>query len=95
MGKNGDLFLYTTARTKKVCEIKGLVPGQVIDAPSKIQFTRGTNKRLKVITWEEFDQILNDKNLEVWGTKGGWMKIFSKTDRPEVEDIKTLDVNDE
>ena len=95
MGKNKDLFLYSMARTKKVCELKQLVPGQVIDAPTKIQFTRGTNKRLKVISWEEFEKILNTKNLEVWGTKEGWMKIFSKDDRPVPEtEVKILDEDD-
>ena len=92
MGKNQDLFLYSMKKVKKVCEIKGLVPGQVIDAPTKIQFTRGTNKRLKTITWDEFEAILNEKNLEVWGTKGGWMKIFSKDERPVPDDqVKVLD----
>ena len=78
MGKEKDLSLYSLEQVKKVCKEKGLLPAQVIGAPTKIQFTRGNNKHLQTITWEEFNNILEEKGLEVWGTKEGWMKIFSK-----------------
>jgi len=85
MGKQKDLKLYSMARIKHVCELKGLVPGRVKSTPSKIQFTRGSNERLEIIPWDDFEKVLADRNLEVWGTDEGWMKIFSKDDKEENE----------
>ncbi|WP_400153536.1 hypothetical protein [Candidatus Methanomassiliicoccus intestinalis] len=77
MGKNKDLHLYSIEKVRECCESKGLVPGLVKGTDSKIQFTKGNNNRLNVISWDDFESILEKKKLEVWGTPEGWMKIFS------------------
>ena len=55
---------------------KGLKPGRV-KGTDGIQFTKGRNERIEVITWEEFRQILADRKLEVFDS-GGFMKIMKR-----------------
>ena len=59
---------------KTIAEKKGLKPGKV-KGTSGIQFTKGTNNRLNVISWDEFEQLLNSRGLAVYES-AGWMKIM-------------------
>ena len=55
---------------------KGLRPGRV-KGTDGIQFTKGRNDRIEVITWDEFRSTLADRKLEVYDS-GGFMKIMKK-----------------
>jgi hypothetical protein len=55
---------------------KGLRPGRV-KGTDGIQFTKGRNARIEVITWEEFRQTLADRKLDVYDS-GGFMKIMKR-----------------
>ena len=56
---------------------KGLRPGRV-KGTDGIQFTKGRNDRIEVITWDEFRSTLADRKLEVYDS-GGFMKIMKKS----------------
>ena len=56
---------------------KGLRPGRV-KGTDGIQFTKGRNDRIEVITWDEFRTTLADRKLEVYDS-GGFMKIMKKS----------------
>ena len=55
---------------------KGLKPGRV-KGTSGVQFTKGRNARLQVITWDEFRDALAKRRLQVYES-GGWMKIMKR-----------------
>ncbi|HKZ23952.1 MAG TPA: hypothetical protein VJ224_06070 [Thermoplasmata archaeon] len=55
---------------------KGLRPGRV-RGTSGIQFTKGRNSRIEVISWDEFRTSLADRKLAVFES-GGFMKIMKK-----------------
>jgi len=57
---------------------KGLRPGRV-KGTDGIQFTKGRNDRIEVISWEEFRSTLSDRKLEVFDSNG-FMKIMKKRD---------------
>ena len=40
-----------------------------------VQFTKGKNQRLDVITWDEFEAALKKRKLAIYES-GGWMKIM-------------------
>lgn len=61
-------------QAKKIAEEKGLKPGRV-KGTDGVQFTKGNNERLEVISWEEFENILKKRGLAVYESKG-WMKIM-------------------
>lgn len=61
-------------KAKKIAVNKGLKPGKV-KGTSGIQFTKGDNQRLDVISWEEFEKLLGTRKLAVYES-GGWMKIM-------------------
>ena len=63
-------------RARKIAENKGLKPGRV-KGTDGIQFTKGNNNRLDVITWDEFEKALETRELAVYES-GGWMKIMKK-----------------
>lgn len=63
---------------KKALEIakkKNLKPGIVIGT-NIIQFTKGNNKRINLIEWEEFEKIMKNRKLAIYESNG-WMKIMS------------------
>ena len=74
-----DIRLYRIkhriAKAKQIAKIKGLNPGKV-KGTEGVQFTKGTNGRLDVISWDEFEAILKKRNLAVYES-GGWMKIMN------------------
>lgn len=60
---------------KQLAERKGLKPGLVTDTSDGIQFTKGDNTRLTVISWDEFFENLERKGLAVYNSNG-WLKIM-------------------
>lgn len=62
-------------KAKAIAKNKGLHPGKV-KGTDGVQFTKGKNNRLDVITWDEFEQILERRKLAIYES-GGWMKIMS------------------
>lgn len=61
-------------KAKTIAGNKGLKPGKV-KGTEGVQFTKGKNNRLDVISWEEFEKILGQRKLAVYES-GGWMKIM-------------------
>lgn len=61
-------------KAQLIAKAKGLQPGRV-KGTQGVQFTKGTNDRLSVISWEEFEQALKQRELAVYES-GGWMKIM-------------------
>ena len=61
-------------KAKTIAMNKGLKPGKV-KGTEGIQFTKGNNNRLDVISWDEFEAILKKRGLSVYES-GGWMKIM-------------------
>ena len=55
---------------------KGLRPGRV-KGTDGIQFTKGRNNRIDVISWEEFRETLAQRELQVFESSG-FMKIMKK-----------------
>ncbi len=55
---------------------KGLKPGRV-KGTQGIQFTKGRNNRLEVISWDEFRDTLAKRRLQVFESSG-WMKIMKR-----------------
>lgn len=55
----------------------GLKPGRVKGTDHGIQFTKGRNNRIEVISWEEFTDVLNRRRLNVYESNG-FMKIMKK-----------------
>jgi hypothetical protein len=73
-----DMHEYSIDEVKKWCKLKGLVPGRVKGTKSGVYITKGDAERIEVIDWPEFESILREKNLVVYGTKEGLMKIFKR-----------------
>ncbi|HEY5606045.1 MAG TPA: hypothetical protein VIL45_05930 [Thermoplasmata archaeon] len=55
---------------------KGLRPGRV-RGTTGIQFTKGRNNRIEVISWDEFRTTLVDRKLGIFES-GGFMKIMKR-----------------
>lgn len=55
---------------------KGLRPGRV-KGTDGIQFTKGRNNRLVVISWDEFRDTLTKRKLQVYES-AGFMKIMKR-----------------
>ena len=64
----------TLAKAKDIAKSKGLSPGKV-KGTEGVQFTKGKNNRLDVITWNEFEKILEKRGLAIYES-GGWLKIM-------------------
>ena len=63
-------------RAQAIAKNKGLKPGKV-KGTEGVQFTKGKNDRLSVISWEEFESILKTRKLAIYES-GGWMKIMKQ-----------------
>jgi hypothetical protein len=63
-------------KAEKIADEKGLHPGLVRDT-NVIQFTKGGNPRISIISWSRFEILLKDRGLKIM-ENNGWMKIFSK-----------------
>ncbi len=55
---------------------KGLRPGRV-KGTDGIQFTKGRNTRLQVISWDDFRDTLTKRKLQVYESSG-FMKIMKR-----------------
>lgn len=66
-------------RAIRIAKRKGLKPGRV-KGTNGIQFTKGRNRRLEIIDWEEFEKTLRRRRLQIYES-GGWMKIMKKSRR--------------
>src|SRR5438309_11721915 len=62
---------------RQIASVKGLQPGKV-RGTSTLRFTKGDSDKLQVITWDEFVQTANNRNLAVYES-GGWMKLTRNT----------------
>ena len=62
------------AKAQLIAKAKGLQPGKV-KGTQGVQFTKGTNDRLSVISWDDFEQALKQRGLAIYES-GGWMKIM-------------------
>ncbi len=63
-------------RAMEIARQKGLLPGKV-KGTNGIQFTKGRNARLEVISWDDFRRLLQQRGLQVYES-GGWMKIMKR-----------------
>ena len=61
-------------KAQTIAKKKGLNPSKVKDRKA-IQFTKGGNDRLQVITWEEFEAIMNEKGLAIY-EDAGFMRLM-------------------
>ena len=55
---------------------KGLRPGRV-KGTAGIQFTKGRNEQIEVISWDEFRETLKKRKLQVYESTGN-LKIMKK-----------------
>ncbi len=53
----------------------GVKPGRVKGTDGAIQFTKGRNDRIEVISWEEFEKVLKERRLRVCESSG-FLKIM-------------------
>ncbi len=63
-------------KAKDIAKKKGLKPGRV-KGTNGVQFTKGSNSRLEIIDWSEFETTLGKRKLAIYES-GGWMKIMKK-----------------
>ena len=61
-------------KAQTIAKNKGLKPGKV-KGTEGVQFTKGYNDRLEVISWKEFEALLSKRGLAIYES-GGWMKIM-------------------
>src|SRR2546429_4292863 len=54
---------------RQIASVKGLQPGKV-RGTSTLRFTKGDSDKLQVITWDEFVQTANNRNLAVYESGG-------------------------
>lgn len=78
--RNGGINLVmeqiSVSKAKEIAKKKGLKPGRV-KGTDGIQFTKGSNDRLDIIQWDDFEKTLNARGLAIFES-GGWMKIMKK-----------------
>ena len=75
-GKSLVMEQISVDKAKEIAKKKGLKPGRV-KGTNGIQFTKGSNDRLEIIPWDEFEKSLKSRGLGVFES-GGWMKIMKK-----------------
>ena len=61
---------------KRIADEKKLHPG-IVRGTEVIQFTKGGNRRVSIISWDRFEKLLRDRKLKIMESNG-WMKIFSR-----------------
>src|SRR5437762_12331070 len=75
-GNMPDLKEISFEYARQIASVKGLQPGKV-RGTSTLRFTKGDSDKLQVITWDEFVQTANNRNLAVYES-GGWIKLMRK-----------------
>ncbi|UCD93198.1 MAG: hypothetical protein JSV43_04690 [Methanobacteriota archaeon] len=63
-------------RAKEIAEEKRLHPG-IIKGTEVVQFTKGGNPRVNIISWDRFEDLLKKRKLKIMESNG-YMKIFAK-----------------
>src|SRR4030065_22965 len=61
---------------KRIAANRGLLPSRV-RGTSTLRFSNGTNERLEIIDWTEFERILTRRELRIFES-GGWMKLMKR-----------------
>ncbi|MEW6070482.1 MAG: hypothetical protein AB1485_07695 [Candidatus Thermoplasmatota archaeon] len=83
MAKAVGLEKIEVEEVKKICEKQGLKPGRV-KGTDGVQFTKGRNPNVQVLSWEEFETALKVRRLAVYASKPGgkaktrFMKIMKR-----------------
>jgi hypothetical protein len=75
-GSNLVMEKISLVKAKEIAKKKGLKPGRV-KGTEGVQFTKGNNDRLEIISWDEFEKTIMKRKLSVYES-GGWMKIMKK-----------------
>ena len=75
-GSNLVMEKISLVKAKEIAKKKGLKPGRV-KGTEGVQFTKGNNDRLEIISWDEFEKTIAKRKLSVYES-GGWMKIMKK-----------------
>jgi hypothetical protein len=75
-GSNLVMEKISLVKAKEIARKKGLKPGRV-KGTEGVQFTKGNNDRLEIISWDEFEKTIMKRKLSVYES-GGWMKIMKK-----------------
>jgi len=75
-GKNMSMEKISVGKAKEIADKKDLKPG-LVKGTDGIQFTKGNNDRIETVSWDEFEEKLDERGLAVYES-GGWMKIMSE-----------------
>ena len=65
---------------KRIAASRGILPSRV-RGTSTLRFSNGTNDKLEIIDWIEFEKILTRRLLGIFES-GGWMKLMKKRAQP-------------
>ncbi len=63
-------------KARNLADEKKLHPG-LVRGTGVIQFTKGGNPRISIISWDRFEDLLKQRKLKIMESNG-WMKIFSE-----------------
>lgn len=74
--KSSQMKEISIEEAKRIAEDKNLHPG-LVRGTDVIQFTKGGNPRVSIISWTRFEELLEKRRLRIMESKG-WMKIFSR-----------------
>ena len=67
----------TIEKVKEIAKKNGLKPGRVRTTKAGVQLTKGNNRNVLIISWDEFEQNLKQRKLATYES-GGWIKIMKK-----------------
>jgi len=65
----------TINEVKEIAEEYDLKPAKVKGSDA-VNIRKKENETLEDISWEEFERILNEKNLAVYKSPNDWLKIM-------------------
>lgn len=68
MARAVGLEKISTEEVKRICEKQRLKPGRV-KGTRGIQFTKGRNPNVQVLSWDEFETTLKARRLAVYASK--------------------------
>jgi len=76
MSVGRDLEKIDEEQIKEIAEEKDLIPGIIKGTEDGIQFANPGSEKVDETDWDTFFDIIDRKNLAVYSTKEGWMKIM-------------------
>jgi len=76
-----DLNKISKEEVKEIAEEKGLIPGIVKNTEDGLQFANKGSGRVNETDWETFFGIMEKKDLAVYSTDEGWMKIMKDEEK--------------